>query len=94
MRDESVIGRPFLLLKRFSPKSGKQHQATQWVEQDHKTLGPGDTAHIPVDLVHGTYNNGDQPLVFLAILSPAKFEGPLLVDMSGEKPWCGLTSAP
>ncbi len=66
-------------------------QATQWVEHDHKTLGPGDTAHIPVDLVHGTYNNGDQPLVFLAIFSPAKFEGPLLIDMSGEKPWCDLT---
>ena len=65
-------------------------QATQWVEHDHETLGPGDTAHIPVDLVHGTYNNGDQPLVFLAIFSPAKFEGPLLIDMSCEKPWCDL----
>ncbi len=66
-------------------------QATQWVEHDHETLGPGDTAHIPVDLVHGTYNNGDQPLVFLAIFSPAKVEGPLLIDMSCEKPWCDLT---
>ncbi len=64
--------------------------AEQWVDRDKKRLEAGDTAHIPTDVVHGTYNDSDVPLVFLAILSPAKIEGPPLIDMSGEKPWCDL----
>ena len=64
--------------------------AEQWVDRDPQTLGPGDAAHIPVDVVHGTYNAGDTDLVFLAILSPAVFEGPALVDVSGEAPWSHL----
>ena len=65
-------------------------RAEQWVDRESRTLGPGDTAHIPRDVVHGTYNAGDETLVFLAILSPAKFEGPALVDVSGEEPWASL----
>ena len=64
--------------------------AEQWVDRESRTLGPGDIAHIPMDVVHGTYNAGDETLVFLAILSPAKFEGPALVDVSGEEPWVSL----
>ncbi|MDP6357411.1 MAG: cupin domain-containing protein [Planctomycetota bacterium] len=62
-------------------------QAEQWVDRDKKLLGPGDMAHIPVNMVHGTYNAGEGTLVFLAILSPAKFEGPALIDMSEAEPW-------
>jgi len=65
-------------------------QAEQWVEQEKKILGPGESAHIPIDVVHGTYNAGDDTLVFLAILSPAIFEGPPLVDVSDEEPWKSL----
>ena len=65
-------------------------QAEQWVEQEKKLLGPGDSAHIPIDVVHGTYNAGDDTLVFLAILSPAIFEGPPLIDVSDEEPWKSL----
>ena len=65
-------------------------QAEQWVEQEKKILGPGDSAHIPIDVVHGTYNAGDDTLVFLAILSPAIFEGPPLIDVSDEEPWKSL----
>ena len=61
--------------------------AEQWVDRDKRLLGPGDMAHIPADVVHGTYNAGHDTLVFLAILSPAKFEGPALVDMHLEEPW-------
>ena len=64
--------------------------AEQWVDRESRTLGPGDIAHIPTDVVHGTYNAGEETLVFLAILSPAKFEGPALVDVSGEEPWASL----
>ena len=64
--------------------------AEQWVERERRTLETGDVAHIPRDVVHATYNAGSEPLVFLAILSPAKFEGPALVDVHQEEPWRSL----
>ncbi len=64
--------------------------AEQWVDDEFRILQAGEMAHIPKDVVHGTYNAGDEPLVFLAILSPALFEGPALVDMCQEEPWRSL----
>jgi len=64
--------------------------AEQWVDRDKRLLGPGDIAHIPADVVHGTYNAGSETLVFLAILAPAKFEGPALIDVHLEEPWRSL----
>ena len=61
--------------------------AEQWVDKDWRLLGPGEMAHIPMDVVHGTYNVGKGTLHFLAILSPAKFDGPALVDVSQQDPW-------
>jgi len=66
--------------------------AEQWVDRETRRLGPGDIAHIPKDVVHGTYNAGDETLVILAILSPALFDGPALVDVSGDAPWSTLRS--
>ena len=65
-------------------------QAEQWVDKEMRMLGPGDSAHIPMKMVHGTYNAGDSTLVLLAILSPAHIEGPPLIDMSQEEPWKSL----
>lgn len=64
--------------------------AEQWVDREKRLLGPGDAAHIPMDVVHGTYNAGNDTLVFLAILSPARFEGPALIDVHLEEPWRAL----
>jgi quercetin dioxygenase-like cupin family protein len=64
--------------------------AEQWVDREKRILGPGEIAHIPKDVVHGTYNIGQQTLRFLAILSPAKIQGPPLIDMSQEEPWKSL----
>ena len=65
-------------------------RAEQWVGAEKRILGPGEMAHIPMDLVHGTYNPFPETLRFLAILSPAKFEGPALVDVCQEEPWRSL----
>ena len=65
-------------------------RAEQWVDRRRRILAPGDTAHIPTDVVHGTYNAGDATLILLAILSPAAIEGPPLVDVSQEEPWCSI----
>ncbi len=62
----------------------------QWVGREHKILGPGELAHVPRDEVHGSYNVFERPVVFLAILAPAVFSGPALVDVSGEEPWRSL----
>lgn len=66
--------------------------AEQWVDRERKILKAGELAHIPKDVVHGTYNAGDGELVFLAILSPAKTVGPGLIDVSMEEPWISLRS--
>jgi quercetin dioxygenase-like cupin family protein len=64
--------------------------AEQWVDREKQTLTAGQVAHIPRDVVHGTYNSGKSTLHFLAMLSPAKIQGPPLVDMSQEEPWKSL----
>ena len=64
--------------------------AEQWVDREKRILRPGETAHIPKDVVHGTYNAGDDTLVFLAILAPADAPGPALVDVHGQEPWRSL----
>lgn len=65
-------------------------KAEQWVDREMRLLGPGESAHIPADMVHGTYNAGDTTLRLLAILSPAKISGPPLVDVSQDEPWRSL----
>ncbi|MBL8861237.1 MAG: cupin domain-containing protein [Planctomycetes bacterium] len=65
-------------------------RAEQWVGRERRVLGPGDVAHVPRDEVHGTYNDFREPVVFLAILSPAVFEGPALIDVSRDEPWRSL----
>jgi hypothetical protein len=45
---------------------------------------------VPTNEVHGTYNVFDEPVVFLAVLSPAIFDGPALIDVSKEEPWRSL----
>lgn len=61
--------------------------AEQWVDREKRLLASGDSAHIPRDTVHGTYNAGTDALVFLAILSPAGSPGPALIDVHADEPW-------
>ena len=69
-------------------------RAEQWVGREKRILGPGDLAHVPMNEVHGTYNVFEGPVVFLAILSPAVFEGPALIDVSQDEPWRSLRGTP
>jgi quercetin dioxygenase-like cupin family protein len=65
-------------------------KAEQWVDREMRILRAGETAHIPMNVVHGTYNAGGGVLRFLAILGPAKFKGPALIDKSADEPWRSL----
>ncbi|MGH7713433.1 MAG: cupin domain-containing protein [Gemmatimonadaceae bacterium] len=64
--------------------------AEQWVDRTQQRLRAGESAYIPPNVVHGTYNAGETELVFLAILSPATSKGPAVVDVHLEEPWRSL----
>lgn len=70
-------------------------RAEQWVGKEHRILRPGEAAHIPPGTIHATFNPHQEPLVFLAILSPANLPPrqaaePDPVDVSGQEPWASL----
>jgi quercetin dioxygenase-like cupin family protein len=63
----------------------------QWVDRDKRILGPGDSAFIPADVVHASFNVGDDEAKIAAILGPCVGEiGYELVDVAGEEPWKSL----
>jgi quercetin dioxygenase-like cupin family protein len=64
--------------------------AEQWVEQEKRIMRPGDSVYLPAGVVHGTYNLTSEILDFLAILSPAKSEPPVTVEVSDQEPWKSL----
>lgn len=70
-------------------------RAEQWVGGERRILKAGEMAHIPAGVVHATYNPHAEPLVFLAILSPAKLPDDLAAipdpeDVSSQEPWASL----
>lgn len=64
--------------------------AEQWVEREKRQMCPGDSLYLPAGIVHGTYNAGSELLDFLAILSPARSEGPVTVEVNDQEPWRSL----
>ena len=70
-------------------------RAEQWVGEECRILKAGEMAHIPAGVIHATYNPHQEPLVFLAILSPAKLPDDLAAapdpqDVSDQSPWSKL----
>ncbi len=54
---------------------------------------PGDSVHIDKDVVHGSYNDFDEPAKLQVVLAPAHGEGGYVaVDVSTEAPWATLRS--
>ena len=64
--------------------------AEQWVEREKRFMRAGDSLYLPANVVHGTFNAGSGDLDFLAVLSPAKSEGPGTIEMGDEEPWKSL----
>ena len=70
-------------------------RAEQWVGDKFRILSAGEMAHIPAGTIHATYNPHQEPLVFLAILSPAKLPDDLAAapdpyDVSSLEPWSSI----
>ena len=60
----------------------------QWIDREKRILGPGDSAFIPADVVHASFNADDQPAKIVAILGPCV--GPVgyeRVDVANDAPW-------
>ena len=63
----------------------------QWVDLQKRVLGPGDSAFVPADMVHASFNVGPSDAKIVAILGPCVGDiGYELVDVAGEAPWKGL----
>jgi quercetin dioxygenase-like cupin family protein len=62
-----------------------------WIEQDKRTLRPGDSVFMPAGVVHATFNTGAEDATVIAILGPCVGDaGVEQVDVSGEAPWSEL----
>lgn len=65
-------------------------QAEQWIEKEAQVLGAGEAVYIPKNVVHATFNEGDETLSFLAILSPAADLEGSMVYVNKDEPWRSL----
>ena len=60
----------------------------QWVEQEKRILGPGDSAFVPKGVVHASFNAGEGEARIAAILGPCVGDvGYVSVEMGAEAPW-------
>jgi quercetin dioxygenase-like cupin family protein len=65
--------------------SGK---VTQHLEGETTVLGVGDSVYIDKGVVHGSYNDFDEPAQLAVVLAPAVGDGGYVaVDVSAEEPW-------
>jgi quercetin dioxygenase-like cupin family protein len=66
----------------------KTGRIVQWLGEDQRELGPGDSVHIDRDVVQGSYNDFEEPAELQVVLAPAYGEGGYTaVDVSAEEPW-------
>ena len=59
----------------------------QWIDEEKRILGPGDSAFIPPGVVHASFNAGDDEAKLLAIFGPCLGDGFEMIDMADEAPW-------
>ncbi len=69
----------------------KNGRATQYLDQESRELGPGDSVYIDKGVVHATYNDGEEPVELQVVLAPPVTDGGYVaVDVSAEEPWASL----
>lgn len=63
----------------------------QWLEQENRVLGPGDSVFLGAGVVHASFNVGDSEAQLLAILGPCVGEGGYeVVEVGDQAPWKDL----
>ncbi len=68
----------------------KSGRLNQYIESELQELGPGDSVYIDRGVVHGSYNDGDEPSELQIILAPAIGEGYVAVPVDDQEPWASL----
>lgn len=63
----------------------------QWLERESKELSAGDAVFIPEDLVHASFNVGDETAKLTVMLGPSVGEGGYVaVEVAAEEPWASV----
>lgn len=67
-------------------------QVEQWLDQEKRTMGPGDSVFIPGDVVHASFNKSAQDAKLLAVLGPSLggATGYRVEEVADQAPWNGL----
>jgi quercetin dioxygenase-like cupin family protein len=66
-------------------------QVEQWIEQEKQILTAGDAVYIDADVVHASFNVGDENAKLLAILSPCVGDSGYAIEVVAEDaPWNSL----
>ena len=66
-------------------------QIEQWIGKEKTILEAGDSVYLDADVVHASFNVGDEPVRMFVVLAPAVGdEGYQLVDVAREAPWSSL----
>jgi quercetin dioxygenase-like cupin family protein len=70
----------------------KQGEITQFLEKDSTTLKPGDSVFIDADLIHASYNDGNETAHLQVVIGPSLGEGSGygLEDVSDQEPWASI----
>ncbi|MFZ9796647.1 MAG: cupin domain-containing protein [Candidatus Nanopelagicales bacterium] len=60
----------------------------QWVDKNKQILNAGDSAFVPKNTVHASFNTFNESATLQVVLAPAQGEtGYELVDVAEEEPW-------
>jgi quercetin dioxygenase-like cupin family protein len=63
----------------------------EWIHTEKRILRRGESAFIPADVVHASFNLSNQNARLLAILGPCIGpEGYELIDVADQEPWASL----
>jgi quercetin dioxygenase-like cupin family protein len=72
----------------------KAGRIEQYIERESTILEAGDSVYIDADVVHASFNVGDETAHLQVVIGPSLGEGTGygLIDVSGEEPWSSLRS--
>jgi quercetin dioxygenase-like cupin family protein len=66
-------------------------QIEQWIDQDKSVLVAGDSVYLDKDVVHASFNVGDETVRLMVVLAPSVGdEGYQLIDVASQEPWASL----
>ena len=60
----------------------------QWVDREHRVLGPGESAFVGRDVVHASFNVSEVPSRIVVVVGPCVgYQGYVAVEVADREPW-------